>query len=162
MHFSLILLYIAFLLNISTSLCSAAGHIEKWSGQTVYVPLYSQIYAEDRFKDKPFNLTATLSIRNTDPDHGLRLTAVDYYDSAGKKLRSFVQKPVAMQPLGSIHYIVPESDTRGGLGAKFLVHWDAEHGITEPIIESIMIGTQLQQGISFISRGRVIGGKIED
>jgi hypothetical protein len=38
-----------------------------------------------------------------------------------------------------------------GSGAKFLVHWRADQPVSEPIVESIMIGTQMQQGISFIS-----------
>lgn len=151
---------LVFLLLSSTRYCSAES-MQKWLNQTVYVPLYSHIYGEERFKDKPFNLTATLSIRNTDPADGLRLTAVDYYDTSGKKLRSFLKKPVAVPPLGSVEYVVPESDSGGGLGAKFLVHWEAEKGVTEPIIESIMIGTKLQQGISFVSRGRVISGQTE-
>lgn len=143
------------------SCCGAAETIRKWLGQTVYVPLYSHIYAEERFRDKPFNLTATLSVRNTDPSLGLRLTGVDFYDSAGKKLRAFLAGPVDIEPLGSTSYLVPESDTSGGLGAKFLVHWEADAPVTEPIIESIMIGTQLQQGISFVSRGRVIEGRTD-
>jgi hypothetical protein len=37
------------------------------TGQTVYVPIYSHIYSG--LKGRPFNLAATLSIRNTDPKH---------------------------------------------------------------------------------------------
>lgn len=141
------------------SIVNAASTIEYWLKQTVYVPLYSHIYADERFRDKPFNLTATLSIRNTDPKQSLHLTSVDYYDSSGKKLRSYITAPVEIKPLASTRYIVQNSDTSGGSGAKFLVHWETDTGITEPIIESIMIGTKLQQGISFVSRGRVIAGQ---
>jgi len=66
---------------------SRAGDIPRWLNQSIYVPLYSHIYADDRYKDKPFALTATLSIRNTDPAIGLILDSVDYYDSQGKKNR---------------------------------------------------------------------------
>ena len=45
------------------------------SGQLLYVPVYSHIYIGD--KERPFNLAVTLSIRNTDPRSGLRLTAVE-------------------------------------------------------------------------------------
>ena len=137
----------------------AAGHgIDRWLGQTVYVPLYSHIYADERFRNKPFNLTATLSIRNTDPKNSLRLQSVDYYDSSGRKLRGYLEKPLVIAPLGSTRYVIKDTDTSGGSGAKFLVTWSADSGITEPIIESIMIGTQMQQGISFVSRGKVIDG----
>lgn len=157
-----LLVYVFVFLLVTGIQLSSAEKIEKWLKQTVYVPLYSHIYADERYRDKPFNLTATLSIRNTDPQNGLRLTGVDYYDSSGKKLRSFLKGPVAVQPLGSTRYIVQESDNSGGSGAKFLVHWEAENAVTEPIIESIMIGTKLQQGISFVSRGRVIEGQTEE
>lgn len=145
----------------ATSFTFASG-INKWIGQTVYVPLYSHIYADERFKDKPFNLTATLSIRNTDPEDGLQLLSIDYYDSSGKMLRAYLTKPMTVPPLGSTRYIVKDSDTSGGSGAKFLVEWSAQKGVTEPIIESIMIGTKLQQGISFVSRGSVIKGQITE
>lgn len=133
--------------------------VQKWQSQTVYVPLYSHIYADDRYRDKPFNLTATLSVRNTDPKERLRLISVDYYDSSGKKLRGYLDAPAVIPQLGSTRYIVQDSDTSGGSGAKFLVTWEADEAITEPIVESVMIGTKLQQGISFVSRGRVIEGK---
>ncbi len=137
-----------------------AGEIHRWLNQSIYVPLYSHIYADDRYKDKPFALTATLSIRNTDLKAALILDSVDYYDSHGRKLRSYINQPVKVGPLASIRYTVPESDKEGGSGAKFLVRWHAEKPVSEPIVESVMIGTQMQQGISFISPGRVIDGTI--
>ncbi len=135
-----------------------ADTISRWLNQTIYVPLYSHIYADDRYKNKPFALTATLSIRNTDPDNPFMLDTVNYYDSEGKKLRAYIDSPVQIKPLASTRFIIRESDKEGGSGAKFLVHWHADNAVSEPIVESIMIGTQMQQGISFISPGRVISG----
>jgi hypothetical protein len=40
-----------------------------------------------------------------------------------------------------------------------MVEWKSEKDdefVNPPIVESIMIGTQIQQGISFTSRGKVI------
>lgn len=138
---------------------AGAEVLSKWTSQTVYVPVYSHIYADDRYRGTPFLLTVTLSIRNTDTERDLSLLSVNYYDSQGNILRKYLEKPTSIGPLGSTRYIVPESETKGGSGAKFLVEWEAESPITEPIIESIMIGTQMQQGISFISNGRAIKGK---
>ena len=81
-----------------------------------------------------------------------------YYDSQGKLLRHYLAQPQTIAPLSSIRFIVPESDSLGGSGAKFLVDWKAEEAVVEPIVESVMIGTKLQQGISFVSMGRVIKG----
>lgn len=137
---------------------ATAEVLERWLGQTVYVPVYSHIFADDRYRDTPFLLTATLSVRNTDPDRPLTLKNVTYYDSEGRILRQYLDKPLTIGPLGSTHYLVPESESKGGVGAKFLVEWTAPVAVTAPIIESVMIGTQMQQGISFISTGRVIKG----
>lgn len=136
-----------------------AETLSKWLDQTVYVPVYSHIYAEDRYLETPFLLTATLSVRSTDPDRAFTLKKVSYYDSTGKLLKQYLEKPQIVEPLSSIRFIVPESESKGGSGAKFLVEWETEPpAVVEPIIESVMIGTQMQQGISFISTGRVING----
>jgi hypothetical protein len=138
-----------------------AGIPTKWLSQTVYAPVYSQIYAEDRYKGNPFLLTVTLSIRNTDSVKPFTLKSVDYYDSNGNLLQKYLDKPITLGPLASTHYLVPESEAKGGVGAKFLVEWEAATAVSEPIIESVMIGTRMQQGISFISTGRVIKGSPE-
>lgn len=135
---------------------AAAEVLGRWLGQTVYVPVYSHIFAEDRYRDRPFLLTATLSVRNTDPERPFTLKSVDYYDSEGGLLQRYLEAPVTLAPLASTHYIVPESEAKGGAGAKFLIEWQAPAAVSEPIIEAVMIGTKLQQGISFISTGRAI------
>jgi hypothetical protein len=145
-----------------SSLPLLAGEISHWTSQTIYVPVYSHIYADERYKDKPFNLTATLSIRNTDTEHELTLKRVDYLDSQGKLLKNYLNKPVTIAPLASTRYIVQESESKGGSGAKFIVGWSSGHSVLAPIVESIMIGTKLQQGISFLSRGKVIAGEPAD
>ncbi len=123
-------------------------------GQTIYVPAYSHIYSGSR--EKPFLLTVTLSIRNIDPSKKIRITAADYYETEGKLLKKQINKPVKLNPLGSLRYVIPEKDTSGGSGANFIVKWESDEPVNPPIVESIMIGTQTQQGISFTSRGRVI------
>jgi len=133
---------------------NAASEMILSKGQTVYVPVYSHIYSGDR--EHPFDLTATLSVRNTDPKHNITILSVDYYDSKGKLLKQYIENPVILKPLATSRYIIKESDKSGGSGANFLVKWKSDVKINSPIIESIMIGTKTQQGISFISRGRVI------
>ena len=123
-------------------------------GQIIYVPAYSHIYSGDR--ERPFLLTVTLSIRNIDPNHQIEITIVDFYQTQGKLLKNYLDKPVNLNPLESIRYIIPESEKSGGSGANFIVEWKSDKFVNPPIVESIMIGTQSQQGVSFTSRGRVI------
>lgn len=149
-------LLLSMLLPVHGSLASAV--LTKWLGQTVYVPIYSDIHGDDRYRNMPFLLTATLSIRNADLKHPLTLKSVSYYDSEGHLLKQYMDKPFTLGPLASTRFVVPESEDKGGSGAKFLVEWEAGTAVVEPIIESVMIGTKMQQGISFISIGRVIQG----
>ena len=121
-------------------------------GQTLYVPVYSHIYSGNR--ERPFLLTVTLSIRNIDPKHPIRIRVVDYYETQGKLAKKYLEKPMTLGPLESTRYIVPEKDTSGGSGANFIVEWKSDNPVNSPIVESVMIGTQSQQGISFTSRGR--------
>jgi len=123
-------------------------------GQTIYVPAYSHIYSGNN--ERPFLLTVTLSIRNIDPKHQIRITIIDYYETQGKRLKKYLDKPVILNPLESLRYIIPERDKSGGSGANFIVEWKSDKFVNPPIVESIMIGTQTQQGISFTSRGQVI------
>ncbi len=128
--------------------------IELSTAQTIYVPAYSHIYSGNN--ERPFLLTVILSIRNIDPEHQIEITKVDYYETQGVILKNFINKPVSLKPLESSRYIIPERDKSGGSGANFIVEWKSDRLVNPPIVESIMIGTQTQQGISFTSRGRVI------
>ena len=124
------------------------------NGQTIYVPAYSHIFSGNR--EKPFLLAVTLSIRNIDPKHPIRIKVVDYYETQGNLLKKYIEKPVLLSPLGSLRFVIAEKDKSGGSGANFIVEWESEKLINPPIVESIMIGTQNQQGVSFTSRGKVI------
>ena len=152
-HFAylLILLFVCF---FSPLPLHADEKIGLSDGQTIYVPAYSHIYSGNR--EQPFLLAATLSIRNIDPNHQIKITIVNYYETQGKLLKKYLNKPVILTPLESLRYIIPEKDKSGGSGANFIVEWKSDKFVNPPIVESIMIGTQNQQGVSFTSRGRVI------
>jgi hypothetical protein len=143
---------IAFGVLASASL--AANGVELSAGQTLYVPVYSHIYSG--LKGRPFNLSATLSIRNTDPRYPISLVSVKFYDTDGKLLNEYVNEPVRLNALVSTRYIIKEAEIGGGSGANFMVTWKSEKMVNPPIIEAIMIGTKAGQGISFVSPGRVI------
>lgn len=132
----------------------ADSHIALSSGQTVYVPIYSHIYSG--LKGRPFSLAATLSIRNTDPQNPITLKSVKYFDSDGKLVKEYIDKPTELNAMASTRYILPEGDTTGGSGANFLVEWQSPKKVNPPLIEGVMIGTRSGQGISFVSRGQVI------
>ncbi len=123
-------------------------------GGTVYVPAYSHVYHGD--KEHPFYVAAALSIRNTDPKHPITIVEMNYHDAKGQLLKKWLEKPVQIGPQASEEVIVKESDKSGGFGAHFIVKWKAGHEVNVPIMESVMIGSSGQQGISFTSRGQTI------
>lgn len=152
------LIFIVFLLLILQALpaedAAATDLAEKSTGQTVYVPAYSHIYHGN--KDAPLLLSVTLSIRNTDMDNPITISVVDYYDTKGTLLRHFINAPVTLGPIGSERYIISQKDKSGGSGANFIVTWHSQIPTNPPIIETVMIGTQSQLGISFTSRGQAL------
>ena len=143
-------------LLISVS-CHESGASENYrlsKGQTVYVPVYSNVFSAP--KQIPFQLAAILSIRNTDMTNSLTIHTADYYDTKGKLVRKYYQKPMTLAPLESTYLYIPENDTSGGLGANFIVKWASGELINVPIIECVMIGARSGQGISFVSPGQEI------
>ncbi len=155
-----IIKFTLFVLVVSLSMtgyCRAGAASEKYvlsRGETVYVPVYSNVFSAP--KQVPFYLAAILSIRNTDMTNHITVLSADYYDTKGKLLKSYYQKPVILAPLETIYIYIPEDDVAGGFGANFIVRWKASQDVNMPIIECVMIGTKSGQGISFVSPGQII------
>jgi len=127
------------------------GKVDLSFRDTVYVPIYSDIYSET--KDAKFNLTATLSIRNTSLTDSIYLEDIDYYNSAGELVRKYAENTVLLKPMQSIEYVIEEEDNEGGTGANFIVDWGTNGFQVKPIFQGIMISTNGQQGISFSTDG---------
>jgi len=122
----------------------------KQKGQTLYVPAYSHIYHGN--KEAKINLTTTLSIRNTSRQDNIRIVSVEFYNTDGQLLRSYLDEPVVMTPLQSVRYVIKLDDASGGSGANFIVTWDAEKAVDVPIVESIMLGTGSSYGFAFLTQ----------
>ena len=123
-------------------------------GQVLYVSVYSHIFPQSEVTT--FSLATTLSIRNTSPTSRLTLHEVDYFDSSGTLLKSYLERPRSLEPLASTYVVIDETDRTGGVGANFIVTWRAEQPIARPVVESVMISTHSGQGISFTSPARVL------
>jgi hypothetical protein len=137
-----------------SSLCLAEQPSRLSRGQDIYIPAYSHIYHGN--KEAPLLLSVTLSIRNIDPKNSIEITTVDYYETEGALVKKYITKPLTLGTLGSIRFVVPQKDNTGGSGANFIVTWKALEPTNPPIVETVMIGTQSQLGISFTSRGQAL------
>lgn len=132
----------------------ASGELADTSGRhLVYVPAHSHAYGGE---GEALLLTVTLSVRNTDLHSHMRVHSIKYFDTNGALLKEFLSEPVALRPLETAEYLVPESDISGGSGANFVVEWSGETDVNIPIIEALMIGASGGQGISFVQRGSAI------
>ena len=132
----------------------SAEDLEIVKGQVVYVPAYSTIFYAD--SDRTWDLAVTVSIRNTDADNAIIIQSVKFYDTQGNLITDYISEPLELAPLGSANIVLARNDTRGGIGANFIVDWAAESTAYEPVIESVMISTAGTQGLGFTSPGKVI------
>lgn len=121
---------------------------------SIYVPIYSAIYYEDR--RRTLELAATLSVRNTDMKNSIILRSVDYYSTEGKLVRKYLSAPVELGPMSTADFIVARTDISGGAGANFIVDWLAAKAVSAPIAEAVMVSTGSSQSISFVSRGETV------
>jgi hypothetical protein len=130
------------------------GDLAVATGQTVYVPAYSEVpFAPGR----NLAMTVTLAIHNTDPDRPIIITSARYHGADGRLIEEFLAEPRRLDPLATAEIVVESGrQTGGGIGTNFIVEWVAEEPVYEPIIEAIMLNASGNQGISFISPGRVV------
>ena len=127
------------------------------SGQDVYVPAYSSIRSLEGKGE--LKLSINLSVRNTDPDHSIILSYVDFYNTLGKRSKQFLNQPVQIGPMATLDFHITQSDTIGGSGANFYLEWIADTTVYEPVIEAIMLGSAGTQGYSWTSSGLVVRQK---
>jgi hypothetical protein len=143
---------VIFILLFFVGYTSAGEPLSK--GESVYVSIYSNVFSG--VKLHALELSGMLSIRNTDPKYSISILKANYYDSKGEILERYITQPLKLKPLESTHFLVKVSDKRGGPGAKFIVKWQSDKKVNQPIIEGIMLSTRAQQGISFICPGKII------
>ena len=118
--------------------------------QSVYVPVYSHVYYQG---GSPFSLEATLSIRNTDASHPIYVSRVNYFDTSGQLVESFLKQPIRLSPLQTIDFLVANRDNSGGSGANFLVTWMTDQEVNRPLVEVVMVGVDGPRGIAFGREG---------
>ena len=94
-----------------------------------------------------------IRIRNTDTAQPITLNAVKYFNTAGKLVKNYLERPVSLAPLATTEVLVKQQDTKGGSGANFLVEWSSREEVNLPRVEAVMVGSEEQANISFVSVG---------
>jgi hypothetical protein len=123
---------------------------------TIYVPTYSRVYGAASGAKKLIELSTTLRIDNTSSTKPLVIERIEYFETAGKLVQSYLKEPLALRPFGTIEIVIPAEDDRGGVAANFIVEWAGAGPMAEPLVEAVMIGSQGDTSYSFVSPGRPI------
>lgn len=117
--------------------------------KSMYVPVYSHMYL--RSGQHAYNLTATLSVRNTSYTDSFFLTHITYYGSQGEVIKHYLDSTLLLKPMASYEFVVEDTESRGGAGANFVVQWGASRAASMPLVQAVMTGTNT--GISFVVNG---------
>lgn len=130
------------------------GAMKRIRGQQIYVPIYSSIFYENG--KSTLELAATLSVHNVNPDAKITLVTADYYDSNGKLIKKYFDKPLILNPLETKNVVINRNDTAGGTGANFLVEWQSSESVVSPLVEAVMVNASSNLGIAFTTAGKVV------
>lgn len=118
---------------------------------SIYVPAYAHLpVGAGAFN---VDLSVTLSIRNTSPSKVMVVRRIEFFDTSGKLIESYLSTPIGLRPYGTVNLFISVMDRRGGSGGNFVVDWGGDTDMSEPIIEAIMLGEFGGRAYSFVSRG---------
>jgi hypothetical protein len=123
---------------------------------TIYVPTYSRVYGAAAGAKKLIELSTTLRIDNTSSTKPLVIERIEYYETSGRLVQSYLSEPLALRPFSTIEIVIPAEDESGGVAANFIVKWAGVGPMAEPLVEAVMIGSQGDTSYSFVSPGRPI------
>jgi Protein of unknown function (DUF3124) len=129
-------------------------------GQTLYLPVYSQIWHGDSVIDgKPMQhlVSALISIRNTSLKTPIQIFSARYYNTEGKLLKEYIAKPLVIGTLGTAELYVERKESEGGSGANFIIQWNSTVATNPPIVEAVH--SDIKSGsyaLTFITTARAI------
>ena len=113
----------------------------------MYVPIYSDIYFDHQYQK--VLLAATLSIRNTSYKDSLYISKIDYFETGGDLVRSYIDRPINLPPMATVNYVIEKDDDTGGPGANFIVELSSASKDIRPLIQAVMVGETGNKGFAF-------------
>lgn len=118
---------------------------------STYLSVYSQIYSGSQ--ERLVDLTATISMRNPNTKDTLFINTIDYYNTHGERIRSYLKEPIFIRPMETVEIIIEHRDNEGGTGANIIFDWGKTAVASDPVFEAVMISTYGQMGLSFLTHG---------
>jgi hypothetical protein len=131
----------------------AAGEVKLVKGQTLYLPISTSYMAGDY----AFDVRPTIFIHNTDADHAINIVRIDFYNTSGKLVEKYLEKPLKLNPAAGT-YIRVKNLLSGeeGAASHFIVQWQAETKVNDPIIRGLMLGASGTRGYTFETQPRIV------
>jgi hypothetical protein len=148
-----LLLIMIMIMGLSLVTGLVAGEVKLVKGQTLYLPISTSYMAGDY----AFDIKATIFIHNTDPNHAINIVKMDFYDTSGKLVEKYFQQPLKLNPAAGTSIRIKNPLTgEAGAVAHFIVQWQAETKVNEPIIGGLMLGSAGTRGYTFETRPRLV------
>lgn len=120
----------------------------------LYVPIYSDIYVDE--VNQRTLIAATLSIRNTSFTDSIFISKIDYYNTDGGLVRSYIDKMISLPAMATLNYVIKKEDDTGGSGANFIVELSYRNKSMNPVVQAIMIGEMNNKGFAFLADAHTI------
>lgn len=115
-----------------TELVVSDKNSKKIRGQVLYLPVYSNIPYHD--ETQVYNLSAFITIHNTDFFSSVTITRVLFYNNDGVLINTFLDSVKVLPPLAATIFFIPEHD-KSGTGANFIIEWISDSLVTEPFCD---------------------------
>ena len=134
----------------------AAGEVKLVKGQTIYVPSYTS-FMGGRAPAYAFEAKPTIFFHNTDQNHPISIVRLDFYNTDGKLVEKYLQQPLKLNPNSATRVNVKELlKGEEGSGAHFIIQWQADHKVVEPLVQAWFVGAVGTRGYSYTSPVRII------
>jgi hypothetical protein len=151
-----ILRLLSVLLLVPASLlpCTAMAQRALSNGQHLYLPVYAYIQYGDLDRSgtaRQLQVSALVSIHNTDLDKPITLLSARYFGTDGKFLRNFVASPRVLKPMETLEFLVERREVSGGSGSNFVIQWESAAAVSPPLAQALHVEVQTNRAVVFIT-----------
>jgi len=116
-----------------------------------YLPIYSEVYSKNM--ETKYLTTATVSIRNVNPNDTIYIKKIEYYNTEGDLVRNYIDKTIYIKPMETKEIVIDYVDKQGGSGANFYFEWMCKAESNKPFFQAVMVTISGSFGLSFTTEG---------
>ena len=82
---------------------------------------------------------------------------MDFYNASGKLVETYLQQPLKLNPsAGTCIRVKNPLSGEEGTAAHFVIQWQAETKVVEPLVRGLLMGTRGTRGYSFGTTPRIV------